>query len=151
MALRITNRSCFSVASLARSTDLSYLAAAMPARIKMIVMTIIISMSENPAARHPRRLEEPSPGVRCRPKVGNWKEFMRALPVGIFRPVRRHRLGLRVNVKNVVPAPAGGIRVILHGAQAPIGFSGHRIDWNFSQVAHFAGRAGHSLERRASR
>jgi hypothetical protein len=53
----------------------------MPARISMIVTTIIISSRENPAANKRRRAD----GVR-RHKFGErkpvmWKDFMRALPV----------------------------------------------------------------------
>src|ERR1700688_2155385 len=105
----MTNKSCLSVASLARWTDLSYLPAAMPARIKIIVMTIIISISENPAAQKPR-----SEDVFCRdlfwePKAVMSKDFIHALPVGVFRPINRRRLGLRINVEDVASAPAGRV------------------------------------------
>src|SRR5260370_1253467 len=45
----MTQRSCFIVASRACCTVVSYRCAAIPIRIRMIVMTIINSMSVNPA------------------------------------------------------------------------------------------------------
>jgi hypothetical protein len=42
-------------ASFERKTDISYLPTAIAARIEMMVITISISSSENPAAQKPRR------------------------------------------------------------------------------------------------
>src|SRR5665213_2068198 len=115
------NRSCLSVASRARTIDRSYFVAAMPARIKIIVTTIIISSNENPAAKMPRRADHLRRFAFRVQKTAGYLKFIQALPVGIFCSIGGRRLGLRIHVKNVVTTPAVGIRIILHSAQAPVG------------------------------
>src|ERR1700722_5924369 len=70
---------------------------AIDTRITMIAMTIISSTMVKPDS--PRRI---------------------FLPVGIFRPIRRRLRALGVNVKNVLPAPAIGRRIVLRTAHAPV-------------------------------
>jgi hypothetical protein len=53
----------------------------MPARINMIVTTIIISSRENPAAKKRRRADGVQPRKFRKRKPVMWKDFMRALPV----------------------------------------------------------------------
>src|SRR5258708_28255168 len=113
---------------------------AIPARIMIIVITIIISSSENPAASKPRRVDALGRSVFLEPRAVISKDVMRSLPVGVLRPVDSHRLGLRIDVEDIASAPAGRIRVVLNGAQSPLCFPGHRIYRNFSQVAHLGGR-----------
>ncbi len=87
------------------------------ARIRMIVMTIInSSRSETPPQAARSRFCDARGTVNCPDRI----DF---LPVRIFRSVRRCALGLRVHVEDVASAPAMGVRVILDGAQAPIGLS----------------------------
>src|SRR5258708_1775320 len=144
-------RSCLSVASLARWTDFSYLVAAMPARIMIMTMTIMISSRVNPAAQIPRCADEMWRRVFLHPRTGMGKGLIRALPLGVFRPVDRCRLGLRIYVEHVVPAPTCGIGVVLHSAQTPVGFPGHRIHWNFSEISYLGGCVQPSLASGAAR
>src|SRR5438093_10403321 len=55
MEVRMVWRLFFRTASLAFCTDLSYRPTAIPIRMRMIVMTIINSMSVNPARGNPLR------------------------------------------------------------------------------------------------
>src|SRR5579864_3554168 len=116
----------------------------MVARIEMMVMTIINSSSENPPAHKPRRADRVRRRKFRETRAVMWKDFIRLLPLGIFRPVGRRRLGRRINIEDVASAPAGGIWVVLNGAQTPIRFTGHRVHRNFPQVAHLAGRGRHT-------
>jgi hypothetical protein len=88
----------------------------MPARIITIVMTIIISSSVKAATPSLRRLDKMGRRAFREPNAVMEKVLMRNLPAGVFRSVDRHGLGLRINIEDIMPTPAAGIRIVLHGA-----------------------------------
>src|SRR5712691_9355096 len=98
--------------------------------MKMMVMTISISIRVNPASG-PRRggAADGECGVGLR---------MEILPVSIFGTVQRSSVGEGIDVEHVVATPAPGIGVVLHRAEAPVGVSGHGVHGDLPQEAHLA-------------
>src|SRR5438105_510393 len=60
-----------------------------------------------------------------------------SLPVTVLGPVQRGTLGLAGDIENILAAPGSGFRIILHGAQVPLGFAGHGVRWDSPQESHF--------------
>ncbi len=81
--------------------------------------------SVKPAARIPRRPR------REFSVIENGLNRISLSPAGIFRSIARSSRRLRVHVEDVASAPAIGIRIVAHGAQAPVGFSSQGIHRDF--------------------
>jgi hypothetical protein len=85
--------------------------------MKMIVMTISISIRVNPEKR-----------LRRWGACAAGSEFCAGLST----------VGEGIDVEHVVAAPASGVRFVLHGAEAPVGVSGGGVREDLSQEAHLA-------------
>src|ERR1700728_3675616 len=59
------------------------------------------------------------------------------LPILVFCPVEGCAFGFGVDVEDALAAVGVTVRVVLHGAQAPLGFSGHGIDGDLAQKLYF--------------
>src|SRR5579871_2387718 len=81
---------------------------AMPARMAMIVRTIINSSKVKPR-----------------------------LPVTVFGPVKSRSIGFRVYIENVLSTPGFVFGVVLVGAHSPLCRIRHRIDGNTPQEFQF--------------
>src|SRR5579871_6673124 len=88
---------------------------AMVIRMTIIVTTTISSTKVKP--RKPRR------AVR--------------LPGAVASPIGSLLGSFAVDVKDVLSAPTGGVRIVLIAAHAPLTLAGERIDRNPAQEAHF--------------
>src|ERR1700733_9646965 len=95
--------------------------------MKMIVITIINSMSVKPSADF--RVLRDCDAARCSLHPMFIPEAI-GLPVRIFCSVLSRCCGLGINIENILTAPAGGVGVVLYRAQTPLGRTGHWIDWN---------------------
>src|SRR5271165_276078 len=81
---------------------------AMASRMDTIAITIINSIKVKPAASARRRVN-------------------RRLPVGIRSSIRGLVERLGINVKHILTAPTGGVRIILHAPFSPVGGARHGI------------------------
>src|SRR5579863_7350512 len=119
--------------SRACTMDWLYIGTATAIRIMMMLMTIINSRRVNPRElRRPlrraracdslrwfqRRFRVASSDLFARRSISSvlWRVF---LPVFVFCAVKPGAFGLGVHVEHVLAAPRIGIRIILHGAEAP--------------------------------
>src|SRR5208282_6707557 len=127
MALFSTARSCLSVASFALSYDVSYRPTAIVARMRMIAMTIINSISVKPCdAPRPSRIVTHAVGLRL--DFSGFAEFILQSPVRILCAIQRRRRRLREHVEDVCASPGRRIGIVLDRSHAPIFVSRHRID-----------------------
>src|ERR1700679_54041 len=58
------------------------------------------------------------------------------LPILVFCPVEGCTLGFGVDVEDALAAVGVAVSIVLHGAQAPLGFAGHGIDGDLAQKLH---------------
>src|SRR5215467_7141608 len=93
--------------------------AAMATRIAMIMTTMIASISVKPLCR----------ANRAEPFISNLPD----LPVLVLSAIQTSSTRLGIDIKNVLPAPRLRLRIVLHGAHAPIFRSRHRINRNAAQ------------------
>src|SRR5436190_8020482 len=68
------------------------------------------------------------------------------LPVLVLRPIKRSPVRGRADVEHILPAPGGGVGVVLVRPQAPFGRLDHRVDRYASQEPDFA--TGHIVRGR---
>src|SRR5882762_12489 len=94
---------------------------AIETRITMIDITIKSSMSVNPKWSTRRR------GDRA----------ARQSPLCIRSPISRFLGALGIDVEDVLAAPAGRLRVVLHAALSPVGRVGHGIFRDSAQEPDF--------------
>src|SRR5215218_9889215 len=70
------------------------------------------------------------------------------LPVLVLRPIERSPARRRVDVKHILPAPGGRVRIVLVRPQAPFSRLHHRIDRHAPQELDLA--SGDVVRRRDS-
>ena len=65
-------------------------------------------------------------------------------PIRILCAIQPRARGLGKRVKNVIPTPARRIRIVLHGAHAPLCLAGHGVHWDAAQEANIVPRSAGS-------
>src|SRR5437899_1845696 len=113
MASFILKRSSFRTASFEYTTLCWYCTTAIVDNVTISAITTISSMIVNPSAD-------------------------RTLPVTVLRSIKCSPIERRVDVKDILPTPMRGIRIVLIGPEAPVRAFCHRIDRNLPQELQLA-------------
>src|SRR5580698_1227150 len=147
MAARNTCRSSRNTASRADFSAPIKLGTANVARMPMIAMTIISSISVKPASDF-RSLFTNSSSISRAPFPVLFPNPCLSLPVRVLGAIQSRGLRLGIHVEDALPAERIRCRVILHRAHAPFCFAGHGIDGNAAQKADFLALHIDSLHQR---
>src|SRR5437762_3458057 len=61
----------------------------------------------------------------------------RCLPLGVGSSIASLIVAVGIDAEHVLPAPGGGLRIVLHAALSPIARVGHRVERDAAQEFYF--------------